>query len=104
VFGACDWAVMFILASGGATYGRLRFRAGPGGGFDISTELDYGSEFAASDQRAWAEEYASSVEPASSLAAASPIADLFAEEIPLGDSLTHLPDFFEELFPDERAL
>jgi proteasome lid subunit RPN8/RPN11 len=103
VFGACDWAVMFIISREGKTYSRLRFRAGPGGGFDISTELDYRSEFAASDQRAWAEEYANSVTPASFLAAASPIADLFAEEIPLGDSLTHFPEFFEELFPDERA-
>ena len=26
VFGRCDWAVMFILARGGATYARLQFR------------------------------------------------------------------------------
>jgi hypothetical protein len=103
VFGACDWAVMFILSRGGETYARLRFRAGPGGGFEVLTELDFDREFAASDQRAWAEDYASSVRPASLLAAASPIANLFAEEIPLGDSVTHFPDFFEELFPDERA-
>ena len=31
VFGRCDWAVMFIVARGGATYARLRFNAGPGG-------------------------------------------------------------------------
>ena len=31
VFGRCDWAIMFILARGGATYARLRFNAGPGG-------------------------------------------------------------------------
>ena len=30
VFGGCDWAVMFILARGGATYARLRFNTGPG--------------------------------------------------------------------------
>jgi len=31
VFGRCDWAIMFIVARGGATYARLRFNAGPGG-------------------------------------------------------------------------
>ena len=35
VFGPCDWAVMFILAREGETYCRLRFRAGPGGAFEI---------------------------------------------------------------------
>ena len=33
VFGSCDWALMFILARGGASYARLRFRAGPGASF-----------------------------------------------------------------------
>jgi hypothetical protein len=104
VFGACDWAVMFVLARGGETYARLRFRAGPGGDFDISTELDYEGEFGASDQRAWAEEYASSVRPF--LATEGPIRDLRVEEISFGDYPKFLEraEFFgEELFPDERA-
>ena len=29
VFGACDWALMFIIARSGQTYARLRFSAGP---------------------------------------------------------------------------
>ena len=49
VFGACDWAVMFILARGGETYCRLRFRAGPGGQFEIPVEIDFQREFAGSN-------------------------------------------------------
>jgi proteasome lid subunit RPN8/RPN11 len=106
VFGACDWAVMFIIAREGETYSRLRFRAGPGGGFEISTKLDYENEFGASDQRAWAEEYANSVKPFPALATEDPIRDLFAEEISFGDYPTFFEraEFFgEELLPDERA-
>lgn len=61
VFGAADWAVMFILAHGGATYARLRFRAGPGGQLRIPVEVDYGGEFAGSEQGAWNDEYQQSV-------------------------------------------
>ena len=61
VFGAADWAVMFILARGGATYARLRFRAGPGGQLRIPVEVDYGDEFAGSDQAAWNQEYQQNV-------------------------------------------
>jgi hypothetical protein len=61
VFGAADWAVMFILARGGATYARLRFRAGPGGQLRIPVEVDYGGEFAGSDQAAWNQEYQQNV-------------------------------------------
>jgi proteasome lid subunit RPN8/RPN11 len=108
VFGSCDWALMFILARGGETYGRLRFRAGPGGGFEISTQLDFDREFAASDPRAWAEEYANAVRPFPfpALASEDPIKDLLVEEISFGDFPTfgERAEFFgEELFPDERA-
>ena len=61
VFGAADWAVMFILARGGATYARLRFRAGPGGQLRIPVEVDFGGEFAGSDQAAWNQEYQQNV-------------------------------------------
>lgn len=57
VFGGCDWAVMFILARGGATYARLRFNAGPGGAMEIPVEVDFRQPFAASDHAAWEEEY-----------------------------------------------
>jgi proteasome lid subunit RPN8/RPN11 len=64
VFGHCDWAVMFILARGGETYCRLRFRAGPGGGFKVPVELDFQSSFAGSNFDAWALEYETAVRKA----------------------------------------
>lgn len=57
VFGLCDWAVMGILARGGATYARLRLSAGPGGELRIPVEVDFGLPFAASDPAAWLAEY-----------------------------------------------
>lgn len=57
VFGGCDWAVMFILARGGATYARLRFNAGPGGAMEIPVEVDFHQPFAGSDHRAWEDTY-----------------------------------------------
>ncbi len=61
VFDASDWAVMFILARGGATYARLRFSAGPGGQLQIPVEVDFRREFAASDRSAWDDEYQKNV-------------------------------------------
>lgn len=57
VFGACDWAVMGILAQGGASYARLRFRAGPGGALQIPMEVDFKTPFPGSDSAAWDAEY-----------------------------------------------
>ena len=34
---------MFILARGGATYARLKFRAGPGGAVLLPIQIDWGS-------------------------------------------------------------
>jgi len=61
VFGACDWAVMFILARRGETYCRLHFSTGPGGAFEIPVEVDFESDFAGSDVAAWSQEYATAV-------------------------------------------
>jgi hypothetical protein len=41
VFGSCDWAVMAIVARGGASYVRLSFSAGPGGTAIIPIEIDW---------------------------------------------------------------
>jgi proteasome lid subunit RPN8/RPN11 len=41
VFGACDWAVMFILSRTGRTYARLAFSAGPGGQLLLPVEVDW---------------------------------------------------------------
>ena len=57
VFGSCDWAVMGILARGGASYARLRFTAGPGGSIRIAVEVEFSVPFAASDEENWRAEY-----------------------------------------------
>jgi hypothetical protein len=41
VFGNCDWAVMAIVARGGASYARLRFSAGPGGDAVVPIVVDW---------------------------------------------------------------
>ena len=64
VFGSADWAAMFILACGGATYARLQFSAGPGGFLQIPVRVDYIQPFEASDQAAWELEYLAKVTPA----------------------------------------
>jgi proteasome lid subunit RPN8/RPN11 len=61
VFGPCDWAVMFILAREGEDYCRLRFRAGPGGEWEISVGIDFQGHFAGSNCDAWAKEYEATV-------------------------------------------
>lgn len=61
-FGPSDWAVMFILARGGQTYARLRFRAGPGGDILLPVEVCYQQHFPGSTPSAWYEEYQRCVE------------------------------------------
>jgi proteasome lid subunit RPN8/RPN11 len=64
VFGACEWAVMCIVARGGETYCRLRFATGPGGSFEIPIEIDFTRVFGASSHSSWSVEYATTVRPA----------------------------------------
>ena len=52
-----DWAVMLILARGGATYARLRFNSGPGAEVKCSVGVEFQSPFAAADQATWEAEY-----------------------------------------------
>lgn len=61
-FGPSDWAVMFILACGGQTYARLRFRAGPGGELLLPVEITYEHSFQGSNAEVWYEEYQRCVE------------------------------------------
>lgn len=63
VFGSCDWAVMFILARGGASYARLQFGVGPGGVLELPVEVDYQCEFPATDRQSWLAEYEACVNP-----------------------------------------
>jgi hypothetical protein len=60
-FGSAAWAIMFILARGGATYARLRFCAGPGGQIELPVEVDFTQPFPAADPVGWEAEYARSV-------------------------------------------
>lgn len=62
-FGSVDWAVMFILARGGQTYARLRFRAGPGGDLLLPVGISYQNGFSESAPSDWYEEYLRCVEP-----------------------------------------
>ena len=63
VFGGCDWAVMLILAAGGASYARLQFSAGPGGCVVLPVETAFEAPFAGSVHAAWQAEYDASVTP-----------------------------------------
>lgn len=60
-FASADWALMFILARGGRTYARLRFRAGPGGQLLLPVEVDFSPPFAAAIPEQWQREYAECV-------------------------------------------
>ena len=62
VFGKADWSVMFILACGGESYGRLRFNIGPGFDAGLTTEIDYSRPFFASDWEQWEDEYSECVQ------------------------------------------
>jgi proteasome lid subunit RPN8/RPN11 len=63
VFGHCQWAVMLIVAAGGATYARLAFGVGPGGSWEIPVEVDFDAPFPAADRVAWQAEYDATVRP-----------------------------------------
>ncbi len=75
VFGASDWAVMFIVARGGQTFSRLRFNVGPGGQHEIPVRVDFNEPFAGSDHDAWENEYLNNVQNMDA-AAASPTSDV----------------------------
>ncbi len=53
VFGRCDWALMVIVARGGAAYVRLQWHVGPRGRQPRPVEVDLRHSFAGSDQFAW---------------------------------------------------
>jgi len=61
VFGRAQWAVMMILARGGAVYTRLQFHVGPGGQVELPVEIDYRTPFGASDEAAWQHEYRTNI-------------------------------------------
>lgn len=95
VFGGCDWAVMLILAAGGASYARLRFSAGPGGSLVVPMEVAFEAAFEGSDQLAWQQEYDDCVTP---LATVREIVTANAEANAAGDPYLDAPrDWFGDM-------
>lgn len=60
-FGRTDWAVMAIVACGGASYARLSYHIGPGSALRIPVRVDYGQAFEGADWEAWEREYVEQV-------------------------------------------
>ena len=61
-FGKCSWAIMFILAKGGAKFAQLRILNGAKVFlFDINIDITYEHEFLATDYSKWNEEYLANV-------------------------------------------
>lgn len=87
VFGRCDWAVMLILARGGASYARLRFGVGPGGAIPLTADVDWSAECPAPDHAAWRAEYDLHVR-VKSPHAASWADDLAADDLAADDGWT----------------
>jgi hypothetical protein len=64
-FSGPNWAVMMILANGGADYARLRFNVGPGIDTEIGVSVDFDCQFKAVDSAVladWKAEYELMVE------------------------------------------
>jgi len=62
VFSGCDWAVMAILARGGATYAELHWRQGGPAQLRLDVEVDFTKPFPGSDEAAWEAEYHDAVQ------------------------------------------
>ena len=63
-FGRADWALMFILASGGQTHAQLRFNVGPGCAVPVPVDVAFECSFPAADYAAWEQEYDQNVQSA----------------------------------------
>jgi len=103
VFGACQWAVMFILAQDNKTYAKLSFNVGPGGQMLIPVAVDYSFDFGPSNKEAWDAEYAANIKVGKFLSIAANDKEV-TEDTNL-DSYALPYDFldeFEEMSPAER--
>jgi len=56
-----DWAIMFIIANGGATYCRLKINVGPGVVKESQIAINWKHPFKGMDTHAWEEEYKAKV-------------------------------------------
>ncbi len=93
-FGACDWAVMFIIAQNDATYARLRWRHPAPAEMEIPVGVEFSKPFEGSDQAQWQHEYAECVQDVSW----HPVEKLNREELDMledwwlpGDELVSIP-------------
>lgn len=103
VFGACHWAVMFIIAQNNRAYVRLRFNVGPGGHVLIPVQVDFSDDFGPSNHELWDAEYNANIE-VENLSIRSRKSCDESSEADLGDyALSY--DFIDELEhmdPEER--
>jgi len=112
VFGACQWAVMAVVAQDNSTYARLTFNIGPRGQILIPTDVNFSRDFGASDHRAWDAQYQADVKPMEwlnqpALKEEKPAANSQAGEAPCPPAAGPLGDFldeFERMDPVQRQL
>ena len=92
---------MFILASGGQSYARLRFNVGPRSDSEIPVEVDYSRMFGGCSFDAWEEEYLTNVTPDPSMLPSSPTfgpaTELSFEEDPNSEWNKSWFDYAEEV-------
>jgi len=108
VFGACQWAMMCIVAQDNSTYARLSFNTGPGGQILIPTEVDYSRDFGPSDHGAWDFEYEVDIKAVSWLNQPTLPEQGPATAAPIRSTApaltTDLLDEFERMDPVQRQL
>jgi len=105
VFGCCQWAVMFIVASGGKSYARMRFSVGPGGQVVIPVEVDYSQQFGQSDQEVWEAEYQANIKVGKCSGYFGSHGDLdLVEDISNYSCPEEWLEELEEMEPEERRL
>lgn len=56
-----NWAIMFIIAEGGACYCRLKVNVGPGSVVELKTIIEWNTKFDGTNIQAWEEEYQTKV-------------------------------------------
>ena len=100
-FGACDWAVMFVLSRTGRTYARLAFAAGPGGSVLLPVAVDWAAwprvareppEAMAAQFMGWAAEFERNVHPVTTY-----------PRLAAGDDWWGPDDLYERQVLDQRA-
>ena len=105
VFGGCQWALMFIVATGGKSYARLRFNVGPGGQILIPVEVGYSQAFGPSDEDAWEAEYEANIQAERWQDAFGSQGDLgLDEDLAACSCQDDWLDDLEAMEPEERSL